>query len=279
MPEGDTIHRAAARLRPALEGRRLVRMQARRLPSPLPSPGTVVESVTAEGKHLLVAFDDGWVLQTHMRMTGSWHLYRPHERWRKPAHLARVVLEVGPPPGGVEASGDDGWVAVCFSAPVVELVRTPRTGHLGPDLCRTDADLAEAVRRMGALEPDTPLADVLLDQRVCCGVGNVYKSEVAFALGVHPLTPVADLDGDLRLRIVATAARQLRVNLTTTARTTWPGPPGTLAVYGRQGEPCRRCATPVRMARTGPHARSTYWCPTCQPAPGGDRPSAEDTPT
>ncbi|MCD9624800.1 DNA-formamidopyrimidine glycosylase family protein [Rhabdothermincola salaria] len=269
MPEGDTIHRTAARLRPALEGRALVRMEARRLPPPLPGPGTVVTSVGAEGKHLLIAFDDGWVLQTHMRMTGSWHLYRRGERWRKPAHLARVVLEVGGTdrrPEGPEPI-DDGWVAVCFSAPVVELVRAPRTGHLGPDLCRSDADLAETVRRMGSLDPTTALAEVLLDQRVCCGVGNVYKSEVPFALGLHPSTPVGHLDGDTRWRVVATAARQLRANLTTTARTTWPGPPGTLAVYGRKGEPCRRCATPVRMARTGPQARSTYWCPTCQPPP------------
>jgi endonuclease VIII len=160
MPEGDTIHRAAARMRPVLVGRPLVRFEARRLPPPQPAPGTVVESVEANGKHLLIGFADGWVLQTHMRMTGSWHLYRPGERWRKGPHLARAVVEVGPDPAG----GDqEGWVAVCFSAPVVELVRRPRTDHLGPDLCRPDADLTETVRRMAALEPSTPLAEVLLD--------------------------------------------------------------------------------------------------------------------
>jgi endonuclease-8 len=265
MPEGDTIHRAAARMAPALAGRRLVRFEARRAPRPWPQAGTLVTGVEARGKHLLVHFDDGWTLQTHMRMTGSWHLYRPRERWRKPAHLARAVLEVEarPPDDGVAA--DDGWVAVCFSAPVVELVREARTAHLGPDLCTADADLDEAVRLMGDLDPATPLADVLLDQRVCCGVGNVYKSEVPFALGLHPLTPVGALDADHRRAVVETASRQLRANLTTSSRTTMAGPPGTVGVYGRRDEPCRRCGTPIAWARTGPQARGTYWCPSCQP--------------
>jgi endonuclease-8 len=255
VPEGDTIHRAAARMAPALAGRRLVRFEAHRAPRPWPRPGTVVTAVEARGKHLLVHFDDGWTLQTHMRMTGSWHLYRPGERWRKPPHLARAVIEVeGLPVSDDRSEGDGGWVAVCFSAPVVDLVRGARTEHLGPDLCTPDADLDEAVRLMGTVDPGTPLADVLLDQRICCGVGNVYKSEVPYALGVH------------RRAVVETAAHQLRANLTTGARTTMVGPPGTLGVYGRRGEPCRRCGTPVAWARTGPQARGTYWCPTCQPA-------------
>jgi endonuclease VIII len=279
VPEGDTIHRAAARLRPALAGRRVLRFEAPRAPRPWPAAGALVTGVEARGKHLLVHFDDGWTLQTHMRMTGSWHLYRPGERWRKPAHLARAVIEVGPPgppagPGAATAPGtataptaDTGWVAVCFSAPVVELVRVARTDHLGPDLCTVGADLDEVVRLMGAVDPTTPLADVLLDQRICCGVGNVYKSEVPFALGLHPLTPVGLLDTERRRAVVATAARQLRANLTTSSRTTMAGPPGTLGVYGRRGEPCRRCGTPISWARTGPQARGTYWCPTCQPDP------------
>jgi len=268
VPEGDTIHRAAARLAPALAGRPLVRFEAPRVARPWPEPGTTVTGVEARGKHLLVHLDDGRTLQTHMRMTGSWHLYRPGERWRKPAHLARVVLEVGPADDG----GDGGWVAVCFSAPVVELVREAHTDHLGPDLCRADADLDEAVRRMGAVDPSTPLADVLLDQRICCGVGNVYKSEVPFALGLHPLTPIGRLDRTQREAVVSTAAAQLQANLTTTSRTTMAGPPGTVGVYGRRGQPCRRCGTPVVWARTGPQARGTYWCPSCQPADEGATP-------
>ncbi len=266
MPEGDTIHRAATRMAAALTGRELVRFDAHRVPRPWPAVGTLVTGVEAQGKHLLVRFGDGRCLRTHMRMTGSWHLYRPAERWRKPAHLARAVVEVGP--GSTSTGADDpGWVAVCFSAPVVELSREPATAHLGPDLCRADADLDECVRRAGRLEPTTLLIDVLLDQRVCCGVGNVYKSEVPFALGLHPLTPIGALDAGQRRLVVATAAAQLRANLVTSSRTTMAGPPGTLGVYGRRGEPCRRCGTTVRWARAGDQARGTYWCPTCQPEP------------
>jgi endonuclease-8 len=266
VPEGDTIHRTAARLRPALTGRRLVRFEAPRVPRPHPPPGTVVDAVEARGKHLLIRFSTGEVLETHLRMTGSWHLYRPGARWAKPAQRARAVLEVE----GLEVEGleVDGWVAVCFSAPVVRLTTTPATGHLGPDLCLPEADLEEVVRRMGSVpEPGTALADVLLDQRICCGVGNVYKSEVCFACGVHPLTPVERVGTDARRRLAATAHRLLRANLGGGPRTTVPGPPGGLAVYGRARRPCRRCGTPIVGARTGPQARATFWCPRCQPEP------------
>jgi endonuclease-8 len=264
MPEGDTIHRAASRLAPALVGRTVLRFEAHRVPPPWPKPGVEVTGVEARGKHLLVHFDDGWTLQTHMRMSGSWHLYRPRERWRKPRHLLRALVEVG---SALDGSDPDGWVGVCFSAPVVQLVREPRTLHLGPDLCTPDADLDDAVRRMDSVDPATPLVDVLLDQRICCGVGNVFKSEVLFALGLHPLISIGALDGGWRRRLVETASRQLRANVATSARTTVAGPPGTLAVYGRRREPCRRCGTPIAWARAGVPARGTYWCPRCQPEP------------
>src|SRR3954454_19301798 len=191
MPEGDTIHRAAARLRPALEGKKLVRFEAPRAVGRPPRPGTVIEAVEAIGKHLLVRFADGTTLRTHMRMTGSWHLYRTGERWQRGHHLARAVIEV------------DGWVAVCFSAPVVELERNDdRIAHLGPDLTRldiTDADIDEAVQRMDACSaPSEEIGAVLLDQRVACGVGNVYKSEVLFACAIDPFTRVGALDVDER---------------------------------------------------------------------------------
>jgi endonuclease-8 len=259
MPEGDTIHRAAARLQPTLVGRALVRLEAPRAVGPRPPVGTLVESVEAVGKHLLIAFADGIVLRTHLRMSGSWHIYRSGERWQKPAHLMRALVEV------------EGWVAVCFSAPVVELGRTPAVGHLGPDLCRPDADLDECVARMATVaDPATELADVLLDQRIACGVGNVYKSEVCWACRVSPRTPIDLIDEPTRRALMETATRQLRANLSGAARQTVPGAPGSLAVYGRAGQPCRRCSTSIRVARTGPHARSTYWCPTCQPQPAPD---------
>lgn len=268
MPEGDTIHRTAARLRPALAGQVVRRFEAPRLTGPAAGRarvGTTVTAVEAVGKHLLVRFDDGMTLQTHLRMSGSWHLYRTGERWQRGAHLARAVI------------GVDGWVAVCFSAPVVRLLPTdgdgvpPLLGHLGPDLCSADADLDLAVRRMAEVAgPDDEVGAVLLDQRVACGVGNVYKSEVLFACRVDPFTPVAALDRDERRAIVATASRLLRANLGSGPRTTVAGG---LAVYGRAGLGCRRCGTPIRSRRQGEQARTTYWCPTCQPARAGARPA------
>ena len=259
MPEGDTIHRVATRLRPALVGHELVRFEAPRAAGVPPAVGTLVESVEAAGKHLLIAFADGIVLRTHLRMSGSWHLYRTGERWQKPAHLVRALVEV------------EGWVAVCFSAPVVVLERSPAVGHLGPDLCRPDADLDECVARLATLaDPATEVADVLLDQRIACGVGNVYKSEVCFAERISPRAAVGGVDEATRRRLVEVASRMLRANLDGGPRTTTAGPPGSVAVYGRAGQPCRRCGSPIRVARTGPHARSTYWCPSCQPDPAAD---------
>jgi endonuclease-8 len=275
MPEGDTIARTARRLHEALAGRTLTRFEAPRLVGAGPRPGTTIDGVDSRGKHLLIRFGDGRVLHTHMQMTGSWHVYRSGERWRTASSgsaraRARVVLEV-----------DDGSVAVCFSAPVVELLnadlrtigrgaRGGRTGGavgldtLGPDLCRADADLDEAVRRLGAVDPATEIAVALLDQRIAAGVGNVYKSEVCFACRVNPFTPVGTLDEGTRRELVETSSRLLRANLDGPRRTTVPGG---LAVYGRAGRPCRRCGDRIRRARQGPLPRSTYWCPRCQPAP------------
>jgi endonuclease-8 len=256
VPEGDTLHRTAARLRPALEGEALLRFQAPRLVGGhRPRPGDLILAVESQGKHLLIRFERGVVLQTHMMMTGSWHLYRHGERWQRPQHQMRVVIEV------------DGWVAVCFAAPVVrtylESDALSPVDHLGPDLCRPDADLADALARMGAVpEPGTSIAEVLLDQRVAAGVGNVYKSEVLFACRLDPFTPLDRIDASMRERLLATAARMLRANLGSGARTTVPGG---LAVYGRSRRPCRVCATPVQMRRHGAQQRSTYWCPSCQP--------------
>lgn len=268
MPEGDTLHRTAARLRPALVGQPLVRFEAHRTPPPRPPLGAAVTAVDAVGKHLVIAVEGGWLLRTHLRMTGSWHLYATGERWRKPAHLARAVL------------GVPGWEAVCFSAPVVVVERVGETAatparadgmpaslaHLGPDLCRPDVDLDAALARMAAVpEPDATIAEVLLDQRVAAGIGNVYKSEVLWACRVDPFSPVAAVDEATRRRLLERAHRLLAANLTTTSRTTVAGPPGSVAVYGRARRPCRVCGTPIRVRRHGDQARSTYWCPRCQP--------------
>jgi endonuclease VIII len=256
VPEGDTLHKIANRLRPALAGAEVTRFEAPRLLGPRPRTGCRVDAVDAVGKHLMIRFDDGTVLQTHLRMTGSWHLYESGERWRKPAHLARVVIETA------EAT------AVCFSAPVVRSHRagteSDAVAHLGPDLCLPEADIDEVLLRVARFaEPGTGIADVLLDQRVASGIGNVYKSEVLWAERVDPFTAIEAVPDEVRHRLFTTATKLLRANLTTRRRTTVPGG---LAVYRKARRPCRRCGTPIRVARQGDNARSTYWCPTCQRA-------------
>jgi endonuclease-8 len=262
MPEGDTIHNTARRLRDALAGHQLARFELRRDPGGLRAPtvGTDITDVDAHGKHLLVHFGDGATLHTHMQLTGRWDVYAPGERWRRPAHRARVVMEV-----------DNGTTAVCFDAPVVVLRRAgvmrPATraerslSRLGPDLCTDDADLDVVLENLGRLDPATTLDDALLDQRVAGGIGNVFKSEICWAVRVAPTTPLAQLDDGTRRELFETAHRMLRANVGARRRTTYRNG---LAVYGHAKRPCPRCRTPIRAARTGAQPRVTYWCPTCQ---------------
>ena len=265
MPEGDTLHRTANRLRPALVGGTLTRFEAPRLLGDRPIAGVEIVDVEAVGKHLLIHFADGLTLRTHLGMPGSWHLYPEGRRWQRPRHLMRALVVV------------PGWEAVCFSAPQVQTYRPAHpggalgasvdpVGHLGPDLCTPEPDLAEALRRFEVLpEPGTSIAEVLLDQRVAAGVGNVYKSELLHRWKVDPFVAVGKVPEPVRRQLLETANRLLLLNLTTTRRTTVSGPPGSVAVYGRARRPCPRCGTPIRMARHGALNRSTYWCPTCQP--------------
>lgn len=250
MPEGDTIHRTAATLDRALGGKELVRFEAPRLVHRPFDPGTVVEGAEAHGKHCLVRFDDGRTLRTHMRMTGSWHLYKPGERWRKKPAAMRALVAV------------DDWVAVCFAAPEVELLddEPEAIAHLGPDLCLPDADIERATALLGQLcPPDQEIGDALLDQRVACGVGNVWKSESLFVERLDPFTPVGALDGERRRALLTTAARLLREQVVR--------PGGERRVYGRRDRPCLVCGTPISWRPQGRHRRGTYWCPTCQVRP------------
>ncbi|MEL7158603.1 MAG: DNA-formamidopyrimidine glycosylase family protein [Actinomycetota bacterium] len=268
MPEGDTIHRTANRLRSALAGRTLARFDLRQ-PSPGsalegPAPGVLIEAVEAEGKYLLIRFGDGTVLETHMKMTGSWHLYRTGERWRRGRSSLRVLVAT------------EEWEAVCFAAPHVRVYRPEGPGgrrrtlegdraRLGPDLTSPDPDLDEVLRRLGGPgHGPRALVDVLLDQTLFCGVGNVYKSELLHHGRHHPLLPLHRVDDDGRRLLASTAHRLLRANLHTARRTTVPEG---LAVYGRAGLPCRRCRTPVNEDLLGVHLRVTFWCEQCQPLP------------
>ena len=275
MPEGDTLFRTAAGLRPFLVGRDVTAAHAQG-PGALPQVHRVVgkriDAVEAHGKNLLIKFDGGLELRTHLRMQGSWHRYRPGERWRRPPARARLVLEV------------PGSVAVCFDAPVVELFeqRTEALhgslSKLGPDLLSPDFDAAEARRRLRAAErASLDIAVALLDQRAMAGIGNVYKNEVLWIERVSPFERVAELDDATLDRLIARSRALLLANVDPRRgpeRVTTSGDrgaPGALYVYGRQGRPCRRCRTPIRVARQGSDLpRSTYWCPTCQP--GGTQP-------
>ena len=261
VPEGDTLFKTAARLKPALQGHVLTRFEAAQLRGAAPGLGEHVTLVEARGKHLLIHFERGLVLRTHLRMTGSWHVYRERERWRKPAYLARAVVGT-----------DSGWLGVCFQAPVVETyhragAEPDALAGLGPDLCRAEALSAEVIDQVMArvarlVTAGTTLGEALLDQRIAAGIGNVYKSEACFAAGINPGTPIELVDDEARRRVWSVAARQLQANLGRAERRTHPAG---LAVYGRRGQPCHRCGTPVRMTRHGDLARSSYWCPTCQP--------------
>ena len=274
MPEGDTIHRSASALRTALAGKLMLRFDAPRLIGPAPQAGRVVEAVEGHGKHLEIEWDDGLVLDTHMRMTGSWHLYRRGDNWRRPYTQMRAAIEV------------DDWVAVCFSAPTVETYRKPDRrrhpgmGRLGPDLCKPNTDLGEVVNLLLTYpEPNTRIAEVLLDQRVMCGVGNVYRCEVLWATELSPYAPVGALSERDAIRVVNTAARMLRSNLHHANRITAPSVRGGLAVYGRNVQRCARCADTIECRRMGEHRRILYWCPGCQTHldPRLEK-SADDTP-
>jgi endonuclease-8 len=266
MPEGDTIARTADVLRAALVGRPITSARARPQPGMRRVPdlsrllGSTVTSVEPRGKHLLIGFDRGLTLRTHLRMTGSWHRYRHGERWHRPAAAASVVLE------------NAAAIAVAFSTPVVELLtdadlrRSRALGSLGPDLLAADFDAEEAVGRLRGWD-DEELGNVLLEQRAVAGMGNVYKSEVPFIERLDPWAPVARFTDEELNAALATARRLLQANTRGGARvTTGSRVRGeALWVYGRAGRPCRRCGSLVRNGRQGALARLTYWCPRCQP--------------
>ncbi len=285
MPEGDSVFRAAAQLHAALAGQQLISTDFR-VPrfATLKLGGWTVEEVVPRGKHLLMrlqgpakpgrtgpAEPDRLTIHSHLKMEGTWQVYPPGGRWRKPGFTARCVLRT--------ASAD----AVGFSLGILEVVRTSDensvVGHLGPDLLGPDWDLAEAERRIRAA-PDVPIGVALLDQRNLAGIGNIYRCEACFLAGVHPGLPVSAVP-DLAA-ILTDAKTLLEANLGAGRRTTVLNPRGRPVgrtsglpgywVYRRDHQPCLKCGAPVRrgvLARdTGAEERDIYYCPTCQPMPG-----------
>jgi endonuclease-8 len=265
MPEGDTLRRTAAGLAPHLVGRVVTAARVRPGgPQVQRVVGATVDAVEAAGKNLLIRFDNGLELRTHLRMTGSWHRYRPGERWRRPESRARLVLEV------------PGAVAVCFDAPVVELFETraaaihPTLSRLGPDLLDpawSPGHAAEARRRLrDPARVALTISEGLLDQRALAGIGNIWRNETLFAERVNPWARVGDLDDSTLDRLVDTARRLLWQSVETRSGRTPMG------VYRRSGRPCPRCGTLIRSAPlAGEIPRTTYWCPACQPEAEANR--------
>ncbi|GAA2732787.1 Fpg/Nei family DNA glycosylase [Streptomyces nogalater] len=267
MPEGDTVWQAARRLHEALAGKALTRSDFR-----VPKYATVdlagrrVLSTIPRGKHLLTRFEGDLTLHTHLRMEGAWKVYGAGERWRGgPAHQIRAVLSTAD------------HAAVGYRLQVLELLRTADeervVGHLGPDLLGPDWDPERALANLLA-DPTRPLGEALLDQRNLAGIGNIYKSELCFLLGVTPWLPVGALPADRAEKLPGLAKRLLEANRDRPVRQTTGVHRHDLFVYGRAPRPCLRCHTSVRVADQGDGSqeRPTYWCPTCQlgpaPAPG-----------
>jgi endonuclease VIII len=269
MPEGDTIHRIAAALQRELEGGTLDRVFVRDRGDVAELAGRRVERVHALGKHLLIEIEGGWTLRVHLGMHGK--VVRRHARQRPP-RAPTVVLE----------SGDRAFD--CVRAYTAELVRTAalathgKLARLGPDLLAESPDIDEAVRRasLGAYA-GREIGELLLDQRVAAGIGNVWKSEVLFACRVHPRARVGALGQGTLRELFETAARLMGANLATRRRESVPlrrrPEPGSvrLWVYGRAGKGCMECGGVIERFLQGEMGRSTYWCRGCQGdvSPGG----------
>jgi endonuclease-8 len=280
MPEGDTIFRTARNLGRALAGKPVIGFRSTfpwlmRFNDDTPLAGQMVERVEARGKWLLVHFSGGGILASHLLMNGRWHIYRHGERWLLARVHMRIVIE------------NAEYQAVGFRVPVARmhtaqsLDRDLRVTIPERDLLRTEFDTAAALERLIA-QGDQAVADALLNQSVLAGVGNVFKSEICFVNGLNPFRTIASLTRIEAAAAIASAQKLLRANVLEDSgdmivtyrgqqrRTTHASDPSqSLWVYGRQGEPCRRCGEPIRRRIQGADARVTFWCPRCQPMPDG----------
>lgn len=260
MPEGDNLARISDVLRRTLEDQTVTSARGRPGGAQLERiVGARVAGVEARGKHLMVDFDNGLTLHTHLGLHGSWHRYQPGETWRRAASRAAAVVAT------------ESAVVVCFDPMTVELLETralaihPALARLGPDASKADFDADAALRGLAAAErANVQIGDALLDQKVMAGVGNVIRSEVLFIERVDPFVPVILVPDEVRRRLVDRSSAILRANRGGGRRvTTAPGTPGALYVYGRTGRPCRRCGSPI-ASRVSAGGRRVYWCRSCQ---------------
>jgi endonuclease VIII len=258
MPEGDTIHSTARRIRAVLLDKvpeQIVtphpRHQADRWPERL--AGRAVRAIDAHGKHLFLRFDGDLTLHSHLRMTGSWGVHREGARWKRARRRAWLVMRSG------------GWDVVQFDGPVLELMRESRTrfdrrlAALGQDVIGASFDEPAFLRRLRAENPQRTIGDALLDQRIVAGIGNVWKSEACFAAEVNPWRPLGRVSDEQAMATVRFARERMRESADSDGFSSRPG-----AVYKRSGMPCKRCGTPIRQHGQGDDNRLTYWCPGCQ---------------
>lgn len=278
MPEGDTIFRAARTLNKALAGKTITRFESAfprltRIHEDTPITGRTVEQVLARGKWMEMHLSGGLVLVTHMLMNGSWHIYRPGEKWQRPQRDMRVLIAT------------DDFVAVAFNIQVGEFYRAEELEKESPsrqikeDFLAADFDEQEAFARLRAAPAEMSVGEALLKQTIVAGIGNVYKSEVAFACRVHPFAKMGSVTDEQLRCMVATARKFMQANVTDESgegivtyfgfrRTTGrANPADRLWVYGRAGRPCRRCGTRIESRKQGVDARVTFWCPGCQKLP------------
>ncbi|MGE0598519.1 MAG: Fpg/Nei family DNA glycosylase [Dehalococcoidia bacterium] len=266
MPEGDALFRFAAKLRTPLEGK-VIRAARAHGPGPVPRVEKIVgqrcTAVRSQGKNMLISFENGLALRGHLRMYGTWHVYKPGEPWTRPEREARLVLEV------------DDAVVVNFSAPVIELVEERSLGYhapianLGPDLLDDAFDIEEALLRLRHPTREMfTIGDAIMDQRAVAGVGNIWKNESLFHAGMNPWRRVAELSDEELLHLLGKAQALLRASVGKENALELKRRP-TMYAYMRGGQPCRRCHTRLRTAPQGVDMRHTAWCPKCQPVVEG----------
>jgi endonuclease VIII len=257
VPEGDTVYLSAKNLNAALAGAVVTRCDIR-VPAyaMVDLTGDVIEAVVSRGKHLLMRIGDHSI-HSHLKMEGSWHLYRHGTAWMRPEHQARAVIETAD------------WVAVGFSLGTLEVWRRAEESeldYLGPDLLGADWDATVAAENL-LRDPAVPAFVALLEQRNLAGLGNEYVNDLLFLRGIHPWRPV----GTVEMGGLLTAAhRAIHANKDRSIRSLTGDlrPKKTSWVYGRVGQPCRRCGTRVQKGQLGPTPliqRDVYWCPSCQP--------------
>jgi endonuclease VIII len=275
MPEGDTIYRAARTLNLALAGQTITSFESAlphlsRVEVDQGVVGRTVEKVEARGKWLLMYFSGDLILLSHMLMSGSWHIYRPRETWQRRQYDMRIVI------------GTPEILAVAFNVPIAEfhtsdsLSRRVGFKSVGPSTLAENFDESEVTARLRA-RPDLEIGVSLLTQSLLSGIGNIFKSEICFACGINPFRTVSDLSDVELQRVVATARKFMLANVTESSgdkittyvpmrRTTGRANVSeNLWVYQRTGEPCRRCGNAIASRKQGFDARTSFWCPRCQP--------------